>query len=149
MRHHSAELAASSLGICCPRCACKLTLHKPDPENAIRLFAKCDECNSCFLTNPEGVALIPVPENLMIKANSRPEMLDYRRVAKGDVLEIMGIGAPGYAAVGDRVRVLHVGPDNIVVENMAGRWAKFVGNQGATRLRAVEADNANSADRSC
>jgi hypothetical protein len=71
-------------------------------------------------------------------------MIDYGRVGKGDVLKIAGVGAPGYAAVGDRVKVVHVGLDNIVVEDTAGRWAKFIGNQGAARLQAVEADAVNS-----
>jgi len=63
-------------------------------------------------------------------------MIDYVRAGKGDVLGIVGCGAPGYAAVGDRVRVVHVSVDSIVVEDKAGRWAKFIGNQGASRLRA-------------
>jgi hypothetical protein len=40
--------------------------------------------------------------------SSAPTMIDYSRVAKGDVLEIVGSGAPGHAAVGDRVRVVHL-----------------------------------------
>ena len=48
-------------------------------------------------------------------------MIDYGRAGNGDVLELVGIGAPGYAAVGDRVRVVHVGLDDIVVEDKAGR----------------------------
>ena len=71
-------------------------------------------------------------------------MIDYGRVRKGDVLEIVGFGAPGFAAVGDRVQVVHVGLDNIVVEDRAGRWAKFVGNQGASRLLVAEADAVKS-----
>ncbi len=74
-------------------------------------------------------------------------MIDYGRTANGDVLEIVGFGAPGYAAVGDRVRVVHVGLDNIVVEDKADRWAKFIGNKGASRLRPAEPDAANSSDR--
>jgi hypothetical protein len=98
------------------------------------------------------VALIRVPETLMISSlckamSSAPTMIDYGRVAKGDVVEIVGNGACAYANVGDRVRVVHVGLDDIVVEDKSGRWAKFVGNQGASRLRAVEADAVNSSDR--
>jgi hypothetical protein len=74
-------------------------------------------------------------------------MIDYGRVQKGDVLEIVGFGASGFAAVGDRVRVVHVGIDNIVVEDKTGRWAKFVGNQGASRLGTAEPDAMNSSDR--
>jgi hypothetical protein len=148
MWRQSDQFAPNSPAICCPRCECRLKLHQPDPANAARLVASCDECKSRFLTNREGVALIRVPESLTIKATSgAPTMLDYRRVAKGDVLEITGVGAPGYGAVGDRVRVVHVGLDNIVVEDKAGRWAKFVGNQGARRLRAVEEDAVKSSDR--
>ncbi len=65
-------------------------------------------------------------------------MIEYGRVAKGDVLEIAGVGAPGYATIGDHVRVVHVGLDNVVVEDEAGRWAKFVGNLGASRLRMAD-----------
>ena len=74
-------------------------------------------------------------------------MIDYGRVREGEVLEIVGFGAPGYATAGDRVRVVHVGIDNIVVEDRAGRWAKFVGNQGTSRLRAADTESVNSSDQ--
>jgi hypothetical protein len=76
-------------------------------------------------------------------------MIDYGRVRKGDVLEIVGLGAPGFAAVGDRVEIVHVGLDDVVVEDSAGRWAKFVGTQGASRLLAAEADAVNSSVQPC
>ena len=79
--------------------------------------------------------------------SSAPVTIDYGRPRPGDVVEIVGDGAPGYAAVGDRVRVVHVGLDYIVVEDKSGRWAKFIGNQGASRLRVAETDVLNSSDR--
>lgn len=50
--------------ICCPRCEYSLTLHQPDPELSERLLATCHECKSWFLTDPEGVTLVVIPNRL-------------------------------------------------------------------------------------
>jgi hypothetical protein len=64
-------------------------------------------------------------------------MISYSRIKKGDELEICGAGAPGYGVAGERVTVVHVYLDSVVVSNPVGRWAKFVGTTGASRLRVV------------
>jgi len=65
-------------------------------------------------------------------------MIDYKRVARGDILRIVGNGAPGYAANGDLVRVLEVFPNGVKVEDKTGDPCDFVYNCGAARLEPTD-----------
>jgi len=56
----------------------------------------------------------------------------------GDVLRVVGAGAPGYAAVGDLVRVLEVHLNSVRVEDRDGSTCDFVFNCGAARLEPTE-----------
>jgi hypothetical protein len=68
-------------------------------------------------------------------------MIDYSTVKVGDKLRIVGMGAPGFAKLGDVVTVTACTPDNHgrcdVVSN-DGRTAYFVLTCGAQRLEHVE-----------
>ncbi len=65
-------------------------------------------------------------------------MIDYKEVNKGDILRIVGPGAPGYGSVGDLVRVLEVHQNSVKVEDRDGKDCEFVFNCGATRLEPTE-----------
>ena len=65
-------------------------------------------------------------------------MIDYDKVQKGDILEITGAGAPGYAKLGDLVRVTKTHQNSVWVENRDGRLCEFVFNCGAGRLKETE-----------
>lgn len=41
----------------CPRCACVMTLHQPDPELTECLLAICEYCKAWYLTNPTETKL--------------------------------------------------------------------------------------------
>jgi hypothetical protein len=69
------------------------------------------------------------------------EMICYSGIKEGDELEICGDGAPGFATLGERVTVVHVFLDAVVVSDQTGRWAKFVGATGAARLRFASVRN--------
>ena len=58
----SEQLAPSALSICCPRCEYSLSLHQPDSDLPDRLLATCGDCRSWFLTDSDGLVLIPLPE---------------------------------------------------------------------------------------
>lgn len=65
-------------------------------------------------------------------------MIEYGKTKKGDILEIVGEGAPGYAANGDLVRVLDVWYNGVLVEDKHGSPCEFVYNCGAARLEPTE-----------
>ena len=65
-------------------------------------------------------------------------MIDYDKVEKGDILEIAGAGAPGYARLGDLVRVVDVHKNSVNIENRDGKPCEFLYNCGATRIKETE-----------
>lgn len=65
-------------------------------------------------------------------------MIDYTDVEVGDVLKIVGVGAPGYGELGDLVRVIKVETNGVKVEDKRGVPCDFVFNCGAARLEKTE-----------
>jgi hypothetical protein len=65
-------------------------------------------------------------------------LINYSEVKKGDILKIVGAGAPGYAQNGDLVRVVEVHNNSVIVEDRDGKTAEFMYNCGAARLESTE-----------
>lgn len=65
-------------------------------------------------------------------------MIDYEKVEKGDILKVVGAGAPGYAKLGDLVRVIDVHSNSVNVEDRDGGPCEFLYNCGAGRLEETE-----------
>jgi hypothetical protein len=65
-------------------------------------------------------------------------VIQYSEVKVGDILEITGDGAPGYAHIGDLVRVKRVNTNGVQVEDKNGVECEFVFNCGAARLKPTE-----------
>jgi len=65
-------------------------------------------------------------------------MIDYNKTERGDILRIVGAGAPGYAKLGDLVRVTSVHKNSVLVEDRHGERVEFVFNCGAARLEPTE-----------
>ena len=61
-------------------------------------------------------------------------MIKYNEVQTGDILKLVAPGAPGYAELGDLVRVLEHTKNGVKVENKRGKTCEFVFNCGAERL---------------
>lgn len=68
-------------------------------------------------------------------------MIDYNEVKRGDILRLVGAGAPRYAELGDLLRVLKVFPNAVEVENKHGKTCQFVYYCGASRLEPTEWKN--------
>ena len=68
-------------------------------------------------------------------------MIDYNKTNRGDILKVTGAGAPGYAELGDLVRVLEVHTNSVKVENKDGERVDFMYNCGAARLESTEWKN--------
>lgn len=67
-------------------------------------------------------------------------MIDYANVKEGDKLRIVGMGAPGYAKLGDVVEVVSSnGKNRCEVKREDGEVAFFALTCGASRLEPVEA----------
>lgn len=64
--------------------------------------------------------------------------IEYEKTDTGDILEITGAGAPGFAANGDLVRVLERTTNGVLTENKHGNRCEFVFNCGAARLNPTE-----------
>ena len=65
-------------------------------------------------------------------------MVKYEEDQVGDILKITGAGAPGWAQLGDLVRVIAVHQNSVVVEDRDGKTAEFMYNCGAARLEPTE-----------
>jgi hypothetical protein len=57
---HREKAEQSILVFYCPRCACPMTIHQPDPELEECLLATCEYCKSWYLTNPGASTLSPI-----------------------------------------------------------------------------------------
>ena len=68
-------------------------------------------------------------------------MIDYSKTNRGDILKLVGRGAPGYAKLGDLLRVTLVHVNSVNVEDRDGKPCEFVYNCGAERLEATEWKN--------
>jgi hypothetical protein len=65
-------------------------------------------------------------------------VIDYSKTKRGDILRIVGAGAPGYAKLGDLVRVTAVRKNAVDVEDSNGKPCEFVFSCGAARLEPTE-----------
>ncbi|MCA1831192.1 MAG: hypothetical protein LC750_00330 [Actinobacteria bacterium] len=77
-------------------------------------------------------------------------MIDYSKVKQGDKLRITGMGAPGFAALGDIVTVEACTAENhgrCDVVNANGKKAYFALTCGAQRLEPIDAPPAGAQPR--
>ncbi len=65
-------------------------------------------------------------------------MIDYENVERGNILKLVGAGAPGYAKLGDLLRVTEKTQNGVRVEDKNGEDCEFVFNCGAARLEVTE-----------
>jgi hypothetical protein len=65
-------------------------------------------------------------------------MIDYAKIKPGDRLRIVGMGAPGFAKLGDIVTVTETAPNRCDVIREDGESAYFALTCGAQRLEMVE-----------
>jgi len=65
-------------------------------------------------------------------------MINFDDIYIGDECEIVGMGAPGFAELGDIVTVVTVGENKVDVVNEKGEEAFFALTCGAQRLQKIE-----------
>lgn len=64
--------------------------------------------------------------------------IEYSETKVGDILKLVPPGAPGYAQLGDLLRVKKVFKEAVLVEDRNGAEVEFVFNCGAARLEPTE-----------
>lgn len=66
-------------------------------------------------------------------------MIDYAKIKAGDKLMIVGMGAPGFASIGDVVEVVSTnGKNRCDVKRKDGETAYFALTCGASRLKQID-----------
>ena len=66
-------------------------------------------------------------------------MIDYAKIKAGDKLMIVGMGAPGFASLGDVVEVVSTnGKNRCDVKRADGETAYFALTCGASRLKSID-----------
>jgi hypothetical protein len=65
-------------------------------------------------------------------------VIDYAKTSRGDILRVVGAGAPGHYALGELVRVKRIHREGVLTENKDGVEVEFVFNCGAARLEPTE-----------
>lgn len=66
-------------------------------------------------------------------------MIDYAKIKEGDKLIIVGMGAPGFASIGDVVEVVSTnGKNRCDVKRADGETAYFALTCGASRLKPLD-----------
>ena len=65
-------------------------------------------------------------------------MIDYAKTEVGDIVKLVGAGAPGYAELGDLLRITEVHTNSVFAEDRNGDRIEFVFNCGAARLEPTE-----------
>ncbi len=65
-------------------------------------------------------------------------MIEYADISVGDIVSVVGAGAPGYAKLGDLLRITEVHANSVKVEDRDGKPCEFLYNCGAARLQPTE-----------
>jgi hypothetical protein len=66
-------------------------------------------------------------------------MIDFKTIQVGDKVKVVGMGAPGFAALGDVLTITHVEPSKVYAKREDGTEAFFALTCGASRLEIVSA----------
>jgi len=66
-------------------------------------------------------------------------MIDFATIKKGDKVKVVGMGAPGFAELGDVLSITRVEPNKVYAERGDGEQAFFALTCGASRLEMVAA----------
>ena len=66
-------------------------------------------------------------------------MIQFNEMSVGDKVKVVGMGAPGFASLGDTLEITKVLPDRVYAKTEDGREAFFALSCGASRLEKIEA----------
>lgn len=69
-------------------------------------------------------------------------MIDFNTIKVGDKVEVVGMGAPGFAQIGDVLTISKVGANKVYAKKDSGEEAFFALTCGAARLEKINAQGA-------
>jgi len=72
-------------------------------------------------------------------------VIDYKQVKVGDILQVVGLGMPGFAELGDCVRVTEVEAEGLYCTNSKGALSGVMFTCGAARLEPTQWQNEEEA----
>ncbi|MCG7931983.1 MAG: hypothetical protein N0E44_18275 [Candidatus Thiodiazotropha lotti] len=64
-------------------------------------------------------------------------MIDFKNIQVGDPVKVVGMGAPGFAQLGEQLEITRVMPDRVYAKKQSGEEAFFALTCGASRLEKV------------
>jgi len=65
-------------------------------------------------------------------------MIDFNTIKVGDIVEVVGMGAPGFAKLGDRLEITRVFSNKVFAKTFGGSEAFFALTCGASRLSVLK-----------
>ena len=65
-------------------------------------------------------------------------MIDFETIAVGQKVRVVGMGAPGFAQIGDELEIASVEPNKVYARRADGKEAFFALTCGASRLEVIE-----------
>ena len=65
-------------------------------------------------------------------------MIDFAKIEVGTIVEVVGMGAPGFAEIGDILKITQVEPNKVFAFRSDGKEVFFAITCGASRLSLVE-----------
>ena len=68
-------------------------------------------------------------------------MIDFKTIKVGDKVEVVGAGAPGFAALGEELEITSVEANRVDVIKVNGETAFFALTCGAARLSLIRGDD--------
>ena len=71
-------------------------------------------------------------------------MIDFEKTNVGDKVKVVGMGAPGFAALGDVLTITKVESNKVYAQREDGKEAFFALTCGASRLELLETPNDNT-----
>ena len=74
-------------------------------------------------------------------------MIEFDKIAIGDKVKVVGMGAPGFAALGETLEITRVLKDRVYAKTRDGSEAFFALTCGASRLEKIEEGRDGATDQ--
>ena len=74
-------------------------------------------------------------------------MIDFNTIEVGDKVKVVGMGAPGFAELGDELEISKVEKNKVYAKTEAGDEAFFALTCGASRLELMDSNKQESTSK--
>lgn len=80
----------------------------------------------------------PAQRHLTARKGEGERMIDYATIKPGDKVKVVGMGAPGFAKLGDELEITKTATDRVWAKRADGEEVFFALTCGASRLELIE-----------